>query len=56
MPLAADHDGDGKADIVMFRPATGGWYLYKSSAGFKNGVLIPNWGQAGDVPMPSNGR
>ena len=29
-----DYDGDGKADISVFRPANGGWYLLNSTAGF----------------------
>ncbi len=29
-----DFDGDGKADVSVFRPAEGAWYLQQSSAGF----------------------
>jgi hypothetical protein len=29
-----DFDGDGKADISVFRPAEGVWYLLRSQAGF----------------------
>lgn len=30
----ADFDADGKADASVFRPATGTWYLNRSTAGF----------------------
>jgi hypothetical protein len=29
-----DYDGDGKSDLSVFRPSTGGWYLQNSSSGF----------------------
>ncbi len=31
---AFDFDGDGKADLSVFRPAGGAWYLQQSTAGF----------------------
>ena len=30
----SDFDGDGRADISVFRPETGTWYLQQSTAGF----------------------
>ncbi|MCY7346298.1 MAG: VCBS repeat-containing protein, partial [Pyrinomonadaceae bacterium] len=33
-PTPFDFDGDGKADVSVFRPSNGAWYLQQSSAGF----------------------
>jgi hypothetical protein len=41
-----DYDGDGKADIAVFRPSTGIWYLLQTTSGFG----AAQWGTSGDVP------
>jgi uncharacterized repeat protein (TIGR03803 family) len=41
-----DFDGDGKADITIFRPSTGTWWIDGSSASSTD-----VWGEAGDVPV-----
>ena len=42
-PLAGDFDGDGKADMVVFRPSTGHWYV-RNVGNF-------DWGIDGDIPV-----
>jgi hypothetical protein len=46
-PVAADYDGDGRADIAVYRPAEGNWYLLQSTAG----VGIAHWGIPIDIPV-----
>ncbi len=46
-----DFDGDGKADIAVFRPATGQWFIVNSS--LASGV-VQTWGGGADIPVPGD--
>ncbi len=41
-----DFDGDGRADIGVFRPTGGSWYV--------RNVVSSGWGQTDDVPVPAD--
>ena len=46
----SDFDGDGRADMTVFRPGDGMWHVLTSSSGF-TGAFARQWGAAGDVPI-----
>jgi large repetitive protein len=45
-PPSADYNGDGKADVAVFRPSNGTWYV--------RGITTVTWGRNGDVPVPGD--
>ncbi|HMT09544.1 MAG TPA: FG-GAP-like repeat-containing protein, partial [Pyrinomonadaceae bacterium] len=46
-----DYDGDGKADISVFRPSENKWFIYRSS---DNGITQQIFAVGNDIPVPSD--
>jgi FG-GAP repeat len=47
--VPGDYDGDGKADVAVFRPPTGVWYALLSTTGSASYASY-QWGVSTDVP------
>jgi beta-glucosidase-like glycosyl hydrolase len=43
---SADFNGDGRAEVAVWRPSTGTWYV--------RGIETVQWGAVGDIPVPGN--
>lgn len=52
IPVAADYDGDGNADIAFWRPETGVWHILSSSKGYDvKRADRRQLGKLGDIPV-----
>jgi hypothetical protein len=52
VPVPDDFDGDGRADIAVWRPDTGMWHILLSSKGYSHSEAMHfQWGRLGDVPV-----
>jgi hypothetical protein len=50
VPVPGDYDGDGKADPTVYRPASGTWFILKSSTNYTKFVTY-GWGSSTDIPL-----
>ena len=50
---AMDLDGDGKAEIGVYRPSTGQWWGLTSSTNYTTPAHV-SWGASADIPVPGD--
>ncbi|HSR92360.1 MAG TPA: FG-GAP-like repeat-containing protein [Gemmatimonadales bacterium] len=53
--VPVDYDGDLRADLAVWRPSSGYWYILKSSTGYDGSrPIVQQWGASGDIPVPAD--
>jgi hypothetical protein len=53
IPIPADYDGDGRADLAVYRGSTGEWIIFGSSVGQMAPFLF-GAPALGDIPVPAD--
>jgi len=53
VPVEGDYDGDGIADLALYQPATGKWWIYSMGTAT---VLVNGeaWGSSDCLPIPGD--
>jgi hypothetical protein len=55
-PLTAgplDFDGDARAEMIIYRPSAGTWYMRTSTTNYTGSTGFV-WGASGDIPVPGD--
>jgi hypothetical protein len=50
MPVIGDFDGDGRADLTVYRPSTAQWFILRSGSNYA-GWAVYQFGNLGDMPI-----
>ena len=50
LAVPGDYDGDGRSDLVLYRPSTGIWYILQSRTNYTT-YIAQQWGLSTDIPV-----